>query len=185
MDAKSESKAGGVIVSPARGLIDFLAFCRLPRQIYKACAGYAPPLDAERWTLHAARLNPHFKQVDWQAFIARKNGRPVGRIVAQIYKPEAPAPVGASRAQFGSLDAIDDEAVIQALTTAAESWLRQRGATLMHGPFSPSVNSEAGLLVDGFAATPMVFMPWNPPYLPAALGPPWLCQSARSDFLPL
>ncbi len=46
-----------------------------------------PPLDAERWTLHAAKLNPHFKEVDWQAWIARKNGKPAGRIMAQIYKP--------------------------------------------------------------------------------------------------
>ena len=75
----------------------------------------------------AAKLNPHFKQVDWQAWIARKNGKPVGRIMAQIYKPEAPAPVEASRAQFGSLDAIDDPAVIAALTRAAEQWLRDAG----------------------------------------------------------
>jgi hypothetical protein len=31
------------------------------------------------------------------------------------------------------------------------------------------VNSECGMLVEGFAAVPMIFMPWNPPYLPAFL----------------
>jgi hypothetical protein len=39
----------------------------------------------------------------------------------------------------------------------------------MHGPFSPSINAEMGLLVQGFEATPMVFMPWNPPYLVESL----------------
>jgi hypothetical protein len=170
LDAKADTRTSGAIeVRPAAGLLDFLAFCRLPRQIYKGQSGFAPPLDAERWTLHGAKLNPHFKQVDWQTWLARRDGRPVGRIMAQIYKPEAPAPVGASRAQFGSLDAIDDPAVIAALTGAAEQWLRARAATTVHGPFSPSVNSEAGLLVEGFEAAPMVFMPWHPPYLAAAI----------------
>jgi hypothetical protein len=170
LDARVETAASGAIeIVPAKGLLNFLAFCRLPRQIYQGWRGFAPQLDAERWTLHGAKLNPHFKQVDWQAWIARKNGKPVGRIAAQIYKPDAPAPVEASRAQFGSLDAINDPAVIAALTRTAEQWLRAHGAETIHGPFSPSINSEVGMLVDGFDATPMVFMPWNPPYLPAAL----------------
>jgi hypothetical protein len=170
LDAKVEATASGVIdVVPADGLLNFLAYCRLPRQIYKGWKGFAPPLDAERWTLHAARLNPHFKEVDWQAFIARKDGKPVGRILAQIYKPHFPTPVGASKAQFGALDAIDDPAVVAALTEAAEKWLRERGAETVYGPFTPSIWGEAGLLVEGFDAAPMVSVPWNPPYLVAAL----------------
>ena len=155
-------------IVPANGLRNFLAFCRLPRLLYKDRPGFAPPLDAERWTLFAAKLNPHFKLVQSQAWLARKNGKLAGRIFAQIYD-EAHAPLGASRAQFGCLDAIDDDEVVAGLTRAAEDWLRQRGAALVHGPFSPSVNSETGLLVQGFEAAPMVFMPWNPAYLGGSL----------------
>ncbi|QBR71398.1 hypothetical protein CU048_09020 [Beijerinckiaceae bacterium] len=153
---------------PADGLFNFLAFCRLPRLIYKDQPGFAPPLDAERWTMFAHKLNPHFKLVQSQTWLARKNGKLAGRISAQIYD-EAYTPRGASRAQFGCLDAIDDDEVVAALTRAAEDWLRQHGASVVHGPFSPSVNSETGLLVQGFDATPMVFMPWNPAYLGEAL----------------
>ena len=170
LDAKGEAMSSGAVeIIPAKGFLNFLSFCRVPRLIYKGQNGFAPPLDAERWTVHAAKLNPHFKQVDWQAWIARKDGKPVGRIAAQIYKPEIPAPVGASRAQFGSLDAINDQAVIEGLTQAAETWLRGRGAAVIHGPFSPSVNGEVGLLVQGYDAAPMVLMPWNPPYLAEAI----------------
>ena len=151
-------------IIPANGLRNFLSFCRLPRLLYQNQPGFAPPLDAERWTMFAGKLNPHFKLVQSQAWLARKNGKLAGRILAQIYD-EAYAPLGASRAQFGCLDAIDDDGVTAGLMRAAEDWLRQRGATLVHGPFSPSVNSETGLLVQGFEAAPMVFMPWNPPYL--------------------
>lgn len=155
-------------IVPADGLFNFLAFCRLPRLIYKDQPGFSPPLDAERWTMFAHKLNPHFKLVQSQTWLARKNGKLAGRISAQIYD-EAYTPRGASRAQFGCFDAIDDDEVVAALTGAAEDWLRQHGATVVHGPFSPSVNSETGLLVQGFDATPMVFMPWNPAYLGEAL----------------
>jgi hypothetical protein len=155
-------------IVPANGLRNFFAFCRLPRVLYKDLPGFAPPLDAERWTLFASKLNPHFKLVQSQAWLARKNGKLAGRIFAQIYD-KAHAPLGASRAQFGCLDAIDDDEVVAGLTRAAEDWLRQRGAALVHGPFSPSVNSETGLLVQGFEATPMVLMPWNPAYLSGSL----------------
>jgi hypothetical protein len=155
-------------IVPANGLRNFFAFCRLPRLLYKDHPGFAPPLDAERWTLFASKLNPHFKLVQSQAWLARKNGSLAGRIFAQIYD-EAHAPLGASRAQFGCLDAIDDDEVVAGLTRAAEDWLRQHGAVLVHGPFSPSVNSETGLLVQGFDAAPMILMPWNPPYLSGTL----------------
>ena len=155
-------------IVPANGLRNFFAFCRLPRVLYKDYPGFAPPLDAERWTLFASKLNPHFKLVQSQAWLARKNGKLAGRIFAQFYD-EGHAPLGASRAQFGCLDAIDNDGVVAALTRAAEDWLRQRGAALVHGPFSPSVNSETGLLVQGFEATPMVLMPWNPAYLGGSL----------------
>jgi len=170
LDARVETAASGAIeIVPAKGLLNFLTFCRLPRQIYKGWKGFAPPLDAERWTLHAAKLNPHFKEVDWQAWIARKNGKPVGRIFAQIYKPAFPTPVGASKAQFGAFAAIDDPAVVAALTQTAEKWLRDRGAATIYGPLTPSIWGEPGLLVEGFDAAPMVSVPWNPPYLVAAL----------------
>jgi hypothetical protein len=164
---KAEMMGGNkdkIEIVPANGLRNFLAFCRLPRLIYENQPGFAPPLDVERWTMFAHKLNPHFKLVESQAWLARKNGKLAGRISAQIYN-EAYTPLGASRAQFGCLDAIDDDAVVAALLRTAEEWLRQRGATLMHGPFSPSIWSECGLLVQGFDAAPMVFMPWTPAYL--------------------
>ncbi|WP_395665375.1 hypothetical protein [Methylocella sp.] len=166
MDARPHAAATARLdVVPVDGLKRFMAFCRLPRQIYAGRPGFAPSLDAERWTLFGSKLNPHFRQVEHQAFLALRDGAPAGRILAQVYKPGQPDPVGASRAQFGCLDAVDDEAVVAALTHSAERWLAARGATKTHGPFSPSVWGEAGLLVEGFETRPMIFSPWNPPYL--------------------
>jgi hypothetical protein len=78
---------------------NFLAFCRLPRLLYSGQEGFAAPLDADRWGLFARRLNPHFKRVQSQFWLARKNGKLAGRIFAQVYD-ETSAPRGASRAQW-------------------------------------------------------------------------------------
>ena len=151
-------------ILPVNGLLRFMTFSKLPRLLYKGAHGFAPSLDVERWTLHAHMLNPHFKLVEAVEFLARRDGRWVGRISAQVYKPEY-APVGASRAQFGALDAIDDLDVVRALTQAAEKWLQERGFDRINGPMSPSTNGECGMLISGFDATPMFLMPWHPPYL--------------------
>ena len=153
-----------VDIVPVKGIGKFLAFCRLPRQLYKGMPGYSAPLDAERWTNFSTKLNPHFKLVESQAWLARKDGHYVGRIAASLYK-DGIVPVGAPSAQFGAIEATDDSEVVEALTKTAEGWLRERGAALIAGPFSPTVNSEVGLLVEGFTAMPMIFMPWHPPYL--------------------
>ena len=152
-----------VEVSPVKSPGDFLTFCHLPRLLYSGQTGFACSLDAERWTLYAHWLNPHYHRVRSKAFLARRSGKVVGRIEAQIFT--SVVPVGASPAQFGSLDAIDDPDVVAALMRTAENWLLREGADLIQGPFSPSFNSEAGLLVEGFQAEPMIFMPWHPPYL--------------------
>jgi hypothetical protein len=151
-------------IIPVKGLLRFVTFCKLPRLLYAGANGFAPPLDIERWANFGHALNPHFKLVEAQEFLARRDGQWAGRVAAQVYKPEI-TPVGASRAQFGALDAIDDIEVTRALTQAAEDWLRARGADRINGPFSPTINGEVGVLAKGFEAVPMIFMPWNPPYL--------------------
>ena len=157
--------SASIEVAPVAGLRDFMEFCHVPRLLYKGLPGFSPSLDAERWTLHAHMLSPHYKLVRSQAFLAKRDGRTVGRIEAQVYKEVVPN--GASPAQFGSLDAIDDAGVVAALLAAAETWLAQQGASVVNGPFSPSINMECGMLVEGHEAVPMVFMPWHPPYLSA------------------
>jgi hypothetical protein len=151
-------------ITPVKGLSKFLTFCKLPRLLYSGNDGFAPSLDIERWTLYAHRLNPHYKLVESKAWLAWRDGKAVGRVSAQIYK-DGIVPHEASGFQFGDLDTIDDPDVVAKLLIAAESWLRDHGAKLIHGPFSPSVNSEVGMLVEGYNAVPMIFMPWHPAYL--------------------
>ena len=161
--SEAPAQSSAVEIVPVSGLRSFMEFCRVPRQLYRGMKGFSPSLDAERWTMYARMLNPHYKLVRSQAFLAKRDGDTVGRIEAQVYKDAKPNL--ASPFQFGALDAIDDAGVVAALLKAAENWLKAQGAQVIHGPFSPSINAECGLLIQGFEAIPMVFMPWHPAYL--------------------
>jgi hypothetical protein len=109
------------------------------------------------------KSNPFYRQADRMLFIARRNGRPVGRIAAienRAHNAFHQDRVGF----FGFFESVDDPDVPQALFRAANDWLRERGLTSVRGPMNPSTNHDCGLLVDGFDQHPVFLTPWNPPY---------------------
>src|SRR5271156_4229338 len=105
---------------------------------------YVAPLMFERREALSRKVNPFFQHADAQFWLARKDGRDVGRITAQIdhlAKTDPAAPGG----YFGMIAAEDDPAVFAALFETAENWLRARGRAWARGPFNLSVNEEVGL----------------------------------------
>ena len=99
----------------------------------------------------------------FQFFLARRAGKVVGRISAQIDRASIER-YADSTGHFGSLVAEDDPAIFQALLKEAEAWLRARGMIRATGPFSLSINEEVGLLVWGFDSRSILLVPWDPPY---------------------
>ena len=107
--------------------------------------------------------NPFFEHAEADYFLARRNGRVVGRIAAisnRLHNEVHGDRVGF----FGFFECEQDQAVADALFAEAAAWLRARGHDVMRGPASFSVNDECGLLVDGFDTPPTLMMPHNPPY---------------------
>ncbi len=143
---------------------DFRQFIRLPREIYAGMPGFSPRLDMEQAGLLDRKKAPFFTHGRAEYWLAFRGGRPVGRISAQIddlvaeYQDE---PYG----MFGCLDAVDDPAVVGALVAAAEAWLRSEGQSRVRGPFSPTINDECGLLVEGQEAPASTMLNWAPAYL--------------------
>jgi GNAT superfamily N-acetyltransferase len=95
--------------------------------------------------------------------LARRNGRTVGRISAQIdhehngYHHERTG-------FFGFLECENDLAIASSLLDAAELWLRDRGMDRIRGPLNFSVNGELGFLVEGFDSPPQILMPYTHAY---------------------
>jgi hypothetical protein len=151
----------GVDVIAAGTPAEMERFIRLPAALYGSDPNFVPPLLLEREEALSPKKNPYFQHAEAKFWLARRDGRDVGRISAQIDRLVKDPQVG----HFGMLVAEDDPEVIGALFAAAEGWLRERGKTRVLGPFNLSINEESGLLVDGFDTPPMLLMNHDPRYL--------------------
>ncbi len=142
-------------------------FIRVPWRIYKDDPNWVPPLLAERRDALSPK-HPYFKHALWRAWVAYRNGEPVGRISAQIddlHLKQYDTKTGF----FGLIEAPDDDEVFSALFQAAEAWLRSQGIRNLIGPFNLSINQDLGVLVEGFDSPPYVMTGHAPAYYGAAI----------------
>jgi hypothetical protein len=153
-----------VTIAPVESAADLDTFIRLPARLYDGMANYCAPLTIDRRALLDPAKASFFRHGKAQYWLAKRDGRPVGRISAQIDHAQ---PKGAfnDAGLFGCLDAIDDLDVTGALLRAAEDWLRSEGRTRAVGPFVLNINGEPGLLVEGHLEPALTLVPWHPPYL--------------------
>jgi hypothetical protein len=138
-------------------------FIRVPFLVHKNDKMWVPPLISEREEAFDPAKNELVRRSEVRFWIARRDGRDVGRISAQIdplAQKEGTDPTG----QFGALSAIDDPEVFAALFKTAEEFLVSRGVRHVQGPFTLSINEETGLLVEGFDTPPMMMMGHDPVY---------------------
>ena len=131
-------------------------FIEMPARIYRHDPAWVPPLLFERKQFLSPH-NPYFEHARYKAWVAFRNGDPVGRISAQIDDLHLER-YGDDTGFYGMLEAEDDPAIFKALFDAVESWLRQHGIRRVRGPFNLSINHECGMLVEGFQTPPMVMM---------------------------
>jgi hypothetical protein len=143
-------------------------FIEVPWRIYRDDPTWRAPLLVEREMQLSPKQNPAFHHLDWQGWLALREGVVVGRISAQIDRLRRDYhddDVG----YFGMLEGPDDPVVFSALMQTAEAWLRERGVKNIQGPFNLTINEECGLLVDGFDTPPVVMMGHARPYYAAQL----------------
>jgi len=151
-----------VEVREGRGAGDLRAFVALPYRLH-AGTPWIAPLKLERYQFLHRRLNPFFTHGEAAYFLARRDGRVVGRISSHVDNAFN-SHHGSRWGMFGFLEFEDDPDVVRELLSAAEAWLRVRGCERMVGPWSFSLNDEAGILFEGFEHEPLIREPWNPPY---------------------
>ena len=112
--------------------------------------------------------NPFFRHGEMQLFIARRGGRDVGRVAAILDRNHNEFH-GEKTAFFGFFESENDPEVAGKLLEAAALWGRERKMTILRGPTNPTLNDEAGLLVDGFDSPPVMMMTYNPPHYAALI----------------
>jgi hypothetical protein len=142
-------------------------FIRVPWSIYKDDPNWIPPLLFERKEAFSCK-QPFFKHAIWRAWVAYRNGKPVGRISAQIddlHQQRYDSKTGF----FGLIEAPDDDEIFSALFETAENWLRQKGMLHIVGPFNLGINQEIGILIEGFDTPPRVMTSHSARYYGAAI----------------
>lgn len=150
-------------IDAQRGLDRFID---VPWRVYEGRGhpSWVPPLRRMRREVLDPEDNPLFREAEIALFLARRDGRTVGRVAA--VENEAHNRFHGDRTGFfGFLDAEDDGTTVEALLEAAREWLAGKGLESMRGPVNPTTNYEAGLLVEGFESPPAFMTPWSPPYL--------------------
>jgi len=142
-------------------------FIRVPWNIYKDDPNWVPPLIVERKKAFSPK-HPFFKHAIWRAWIAYRDGKPVGRISAQIDELHLKQSDSKS-GFFGLIEAPDDDEVFTALFEAAETWLRDQGMQQITGPFNLNINQDLGIQVEGFGSPPYVMTGHSPAYYGPAI----------------
>jgi hypothetical protein len=142
---------------------EMTAFLCLPWTVYKDDPCWVAPLWADHVAFFDPAKNPELRHIDLACFVAWRGDQPVGTIIAHenhAYNESQGDKVG----WFGQFEVLEDAEAAAALLEKAESWVRARGLPTIRGPATFSVNSEIGLLIDGFDIPPKILMRHDRPY---------------------
>lgn len=133
--------------------------------LYKDNPYYVPPLIFDDVNTLRPEKNPAFDVCEAQAFMAYRDGKPVGRITA-IINNIINERYNKKEARFGFVEFIDDKEVTDALFKAAEDWARERGMTEIIGPMGFTDMDHEAMLVDGFNEMGTMATIYNHAYYP-------------------
>ena len=152
-----------VAVTAVESRRDLRAFIELPFRLHGTAGVWVPPLRLERRLFLSRRFNAFFEHAEAELFLARRGGRVVGRISAQV-DHAFNAYQGNRWGMFGFLELEEDQEALEGLLDTAAGWLRARGRDRMVGPMDFTMNDECGVLVEGFEREPLIKQPWHPSY---------------------
>ncbi|MBN1479303.1 hypothetical protein JXA70_03415 [candidate division KSB1 bacterium] len=138
---------------------------------YKDDPQYVPLLDYEYLGFKLLGLvgffeprNLFFKHAEMRFFLAKNNGRTIGRcnaFVNHAHNEYWHDKVGF----FGQFECLDDLTGATTLLAAAEEWLKSKGMESMRGPQNLPINEATpGCLTNGFQSRPVMYYHYNKPY---------------------
>ncbi|MGB9716254.1 MAG: N-acetyltransferase [Thermodesulfovibrionales bacterium] len=149
-------------VIEVRSKNDLNDFIRLPFSLYSEDPFFVPPLIKDMREKFSDK-NPFFLGANVRYFLAKKEKRTLGRVVAIINKRHNEFhrdKVGF----FGFFESINDFAVASSLLDKVSDLLRKENMDTIRGPMNFSTNEECGFLIEGFNEPPVLMTPYNPPY---------------------
>ena len=117
-------------VIPVASRRDRQRFLHLPWQLYHGDVNWIPSLRHNQKELVGYAKHPFYDQAEGQTFLAMKDGRPSGRVLALVNNAHNRR-YRAKDGFFGFFESIDDGEVAGGLFAAAKQWVAERGMTLV------------------------------------------------------
>ncbi|GAB5489128.1 MAG: hypothetical protein Pars2KO_26980 [Parasphingorhabdus sp.] len=153
--------SANIVITPVSTKAHIKQFVDIAYRLNADDPHWVPPLKSEVMNIITPGKNPFFEHADVQFFLAHQDKKVVGRISAHIDHLALEQPLeqgmGPGTGNWGLMEA-SDEAVMHALISAAENWLREKGMSRVLAPLSLSVWEEPGLLTMGHDLDPMILM---------------------------
>ncbi len=122
-------------------------FVKFHNDLYADCEYAIPELYFDQFnTLSEKNAASDF--CDSQMFMAYRDGKPVGRVLA-IINNKANEAWNRKCVRFGWIDFVDDKAVSKALLDTVEQWGKARGMNEIQGPLGFTDMDPEGMLYEG------------------------------------
>jgi hypothetical protein len=137
-------------------------FVQLPLKMYKGNRYFVPPFYADEMAMFTDK-NIYSKMCDHAFFIAKRDGKVVGRIQG-IIQNKFNALYNTKQARFCRFDCEDNQETASALFDAVEKWAKSMGADHIIGPSNYSDQEREGLLIEGFNYLSTFEEQYNYPY---------------------
>lgn len=139
-------------------------FVRFHYDLYKGHPQWVPPIVGDIKTMLNRKKHPFYEHSDADFFLARRDGKAVGRI-ALLENKAFNQYHETKKANFYLFDTINDKEVVEALFDTAFAWCKQRGLDTLIGPKGFSLFDGYGIQIEGFEHRQMMtMMNYNYPY---------------------
>ncbi|MBQ2011415.1 MAG: GNAT family N-acetyltransferase, partial [Bacteroidaceae bacterium] len=122
-----------ITISTVKTKKELKAFVRFNYELYKDCPYAVPDLLEDTLDTFNPQKNPAFNFCEAEFFLAKRNGKIVGRVAA-IINNRANETWKKQTVRFGWIDFIDDIEVSRLLLDAVEKWGAERGMNKIVGP---------------------------------------------------
>lgn len=160
---KERKDMNDIMVSAISSKKELKAFVRFNYELYKDCPYAVPDLLEDTLDTFNPKKNPAFRFCEAAFFLARRDGKIVGRVAA-IINHRANESWGTRNVRFGWIDFIDDIEVSRALIDTVAKWGHEHGMTRMVGPLGFTDMDLEGMLTDGFDQLSTMNSIYNYPY---------------------
>lgn len=138
-------------------------FVLFPFSLYKNNKYWVPPIIKDEIDNFNPRKNPVFKNAQANFFLAYKNKKLVGRVLAIINWYEVNEQ-NIKKMRFGWFDVVDDIEVTKALLDKVNEIGKQNNLEYIEGPVGFNNLDKTGVLIDGFDHLGTMITWYNHPY---------------------